>query len=194
MPGVQLPTPGPTATVTRLQNKVPQVLAVFWITKALTTAFGESTSDFLVHAISPVPAVLLGFVAFCIALAVQLRAARYDAARYWFPVGWSACSGPWPRTCCTQVSGSRTGLGRVLRVVLAAVFVGWYRVEGTLSVHSIVTTRRELFYWAAVVATSRSALRRATSPRTPWARAISRPRCSSRRSSPCPHSGTGSAG
>ena len=56
--------------------KVPQVLAIFWVTKALTTALGESTSDFLVHAMPPVAAVLLGFVAFCIALTVQLRYRR----------------------------------------------------------------------------------------------------------------------
>ena len=67
-------------------SKVPQVAAIFWITKALTTAMGESTSDFLVHAMNPVAAVLLGFVAFCVALVVQLRTPRYSAARYWFAV------------------------------------------------------------------------------------------------------------
>jgi hypothetical protein len=50
--------------VSRL-SKVPEVTVFFWIVKALTTALGESTSDYLVHAMTPVVAVLIGFVAFC---------------------------------------------------------------------------------------------------------------------------------
>ena len=42
---------------------------------------------------------------------------------------------------------------RVLRIMLAVVFVTWYRSEGTLSIHSVDAGRRELFYWAAVLAT-----------------------------------------
>ncbi len=106
------------------------------------------------HAISPVPAVLLGFVAFCIALAGQLRAARYGAARYWFAVAMVGVFGTMAADVLHAGFGVPYPVSAVLFVVvLAAVFVGWYRVEGTLSVHSIVTTRRELFYWAAVVAT-----------------------------------------
>ena len=63
--------------------KVPEVTAFFWIVTALTTAFGESASDFRVHALPPIGAVLLGFVAFCAAPAVQLRTSRYRAWPYW---------------------------------------------------------------------------------------------------------------
>jgi uncharacterized membrane-anchored protein len=151
---VRIATSTTTGTATASLNKVPQVLAVFWITKALTTAFGESTSDFLVHAIAPVPAVLLGFVAFCVALVVQLRAARYSAACYWFAVAMVGVFGTMAADVLHVGFGVPYPVSAVLFVIaLAAVFVGWYRVEGTLSVHSIVTTRRELFYWAAVVAT-----------------------------------------
>jgi uncharacterized membrane-anchored protein len=134
--------------------KVPQVLAIFWVTKALTTALGESTSDFLVHAMPPVAAVLLGFVAFCIALTVQLRARRYSAARYWFSVAMVGVFG----TMAADVLHVGFGVpypvsATLFAVALVAVFVGWYRLEGTLSVHSIDTPRRELFYWAAVVVT-----------------------------------------
>src|SRR5690242_3951118 len=67
-------------------SKVPRIVALFWATKALTTAFGESTSDWMVHRIAPVAAVLIGFVGFCVALTLQLRADRYSAWRYWFAV------------------------------------------------------------------------------------------------------------
>lgn len=135
-------------------SRVPAVIALFWITKALTTAFGESTSDWLVHVINPVAAVLLGFVAFCVALAVQLRAGRYSPWRYWFAVAMVGVFG----TMCADVL--HVGLdvpyslsAALFVAALAAVFIGWYAVEGTLSVHTITTTRRELFYWAAVVTT-----------------------------------------
>ena len=69
-----------------LASKVPAITAFFWIAKALTTAMGESASDYLVHRMSPVPAVLTGFLGFCIALAIQFRARRYIAWAYWFAV------------------------------------------------------------------------------------------------------------
>jgi uncharacterized membrane-anchored protein len=135
-------------------SKVPRVAAIFWLTKALTTAMGESTSDYLVHALAPVVAVLLGFVAFCVALAVQLRAPRYAAARYWFAVAMVGVFGTMAADVLHVGFGVPYPVSAVLFVVvLAAVFLGWHRLEGTLSVHSIVTRRRELFYWAAVVAT-----------------------------------------
>jgi uncharacterized membrane-anchored protein len=141
-------------TRTQVLNKVPRVAAIFWITKALTTALGESTSDFLVHAMSPVIAVLLGFVAFCVALVLQLRAPRYAAARYWFAVAMVGVFGTMAADVLHVGFGVPYPVSAALFVlVLAGVFVAWRRVEGTLSVHSIVTMRRELFYWAAVVAT-----------------------------------------
>jgi uncharacterized membrane-anchored protein len=134
--------------------KVPQVLAIFWITKALTTALGESTSDYLVHAMPPAAAVLLGFVAFCGALAVQLRAPGYSAVRYWLAVAMVGVFGTMAADVLHVGFAVPYPVSAVLfLVVLAAVFVGWQRTEGTLSVHSVVTRRRELFYWAAVVAT-----------------------------------------
>ena len=151
---------GPTTLTTGEQvrslgpNKVPRVAVVFWITKALTTAMGESTSDFLVHALSPVVAVLLGFVAFCVALIVQLRAPRYAAARYWFAVAMVGVFGTMAADVLHVGFGVPYPASAALFVlVLAGVFMTWHRTEGTLSVHSIVTRRRELFYWAAVVAT-----------------------------------------
>jgi uncharacterized membrane-anchored protein len=157
---VTSPSFGPTTITTGKQaralglSKVPRVAAIFWITKALTTAMGESTSDFLVHAMSPVAAVLLGFVAFCVALVVQLRSPDYTAVRYWFAVSMVGVFGTMAADVLHVGFGVPYPVSAVLFViVLGAVFVTWHRVEGTLSVHTIVTLRRELFYWAAVVAT-----------------------------------------
>jgi uncharacterized membrane-anchored protein len=135
-------------------SKVPRIVALFWVTKALTTAFGESTSDWMVHHIAPVVAVLIGFVGFCAALALQLRADRYSAWRYWFAVAMVGVFGTMAADVLHVGFHVPYAASAVLfAIVLAAVFAGWYRSEGTLSIHSIVTPRRELFYWAAVVST-----------------------------------------
>jgi uncharacterized membrane-anchored protein len=135
-------------------SKVPEAVVAFWLTKALSTALGESVSDWLVHAISPVPAVLLGFVGFVVALLAQLRATAYRPWRYWSAVAMVGVFG----TMAADVLHVGFKVPYVVStalfvVVLAAVFGLWYRTEHTLSIHTIVTLRRELFYWAAVVAT-----------------------------------------
>lgn len=134
--------------------RVPRITAYFWVIKGLSTAMGEVTSDYLVHAMSPVLAVLLGFVGFWGALVVQLRQRRYVAWSYWLAVVMVGIFG----TMAADVL--HVGLGVPYTVSsglyaagLAAVFLTWRRVEGTLSIHRIDTLRRELFYWAAVAAT-----------------------------------------
>ena len=135
--------------------RVPAIIGVlFWIIKALSTAMGESTSDYLVHELGPVPAVLLGFVVFSGALALQFSRRRYLAVTYWLAVVMVGVFG----TMGADVLHVGLGVPYAASVplcgaALAVVFVAWQRVEGTLSIHSIDTTRREAFYWAAVVAT-----------------------------------------
>ena len=134
--------------------RVPEITAFFWVIKGLSTALGESASDFLVTALGPIPAVLLGFVCFVGSLVLQFAMRRYVAAAYWLAVCMVGVFGtmaadvlhvgfhvPYP------VSTVLYGIG------LVAVFVTWQRVERTLSIHSVDTPRREAFYWAAVVAT-----------------------------------------
>ena len=135
-------------------SKVPEVTAFFWIVKALTTAMGESTSDFLVHTLVPEIAVVLGGIAFAIALYVQFGKDRYVAWTYWLAVAMVGVFG----TMAADVLHVGLGVPYIAStifyaVVLAVVFRTWYRTEGTLSIHSITTPRRELFYWAAVLAT-----------------------------------------
>jgi uncharacterized membrane-anchored protein len=135
-------------------SKVPEITALFWVTKALTTAFGESTSDYSVHAIAPAVAVVLGFLAFCVAIYLQFRTNRYRVWAYWLAVSMVGVFGTMAADVLHVGIGVPYAVSTVLfAVVLAAVFVAWHRVEGTLSIHSIRTPRRETFYWAAVVAT-----------------------------------------
>jgi len=134
--------------------RVPMVGAAFWIVKGLSTALGESTSDYLVHAIAPEAAVLLGFVAFVGALALQLRAGRYVAWTYWLAVVMVGIFGTMAADVVhVALHVPYTGSTILYALTLAAVFFVWYRVEGTLSIHEINTPRRELFYWATVAAT-----------------------------------------
>jgi uncharacterized membrane-anchored protein len=134
--------------------RVPQITAIFWIIKGMSTAMGESTSDYLVTALSPVVAVLLGFVAFAIAMAIQFTRMRYVPWAYWLAVVMVGVFG----TMVADVLHVGLGVPYVISapffaLVLAVVFIVWRRVEATLSIHSVDTTRREVFYWLAVVAT-----------------------------------------
>src|ERR1700686_609205 len=67
-------------------SKVPEITALFWITKLLTTAMGESTSDYLVKRINPVVAVAFGAVVLLGALILQFRTTRYVPWTYWLTV------------------------------------------------------------------------------------------------------------
>jgi uncharacterized membrane-anchored protein len=135
-------------------TKVPEVTAYFWITKVLTTGMGEATSDYLVHRFNPEIAVVTGFTAFVAAMVLQFSVRRYHSWVYWLAVVMVAVFG----TMAADVL--HVGLGvpyavstAFYAVVLAVIFVLWYRSEGTLSIHSIYTRRREVFYWATVLAT-----------------------------------------
>src|ERR1019366_10321117 len=114
----------------RTLNKVPEITALFWITKLLTTAMGESTSDFLVKQIDPVVAVGLGTIVLIGALVLQFRANRYVPWTYWLTVLLVAIVG----TMAADVLHIQfhvpyavsTGL---FALVLAVVFVAWHRTE-----------------------------------------------------------------
>jgi uncharacterized membrane-anchored protein len=135
-------------------SKVPLITAYFWIIKLLSTAMGEATSDYMVRTIDPVIAVLLGFAGFMVAMVLQFRAKAYNAWIYWLAVVMVAVFG----TQAADVLHIKFGVPYVASttfyaIVLVVIFTLWYRTEGTLSIHSIRTTRRELFYWATVLAT-----------------------------------------
>jgi uncharacterized membrane-anchored protein len=138
----------------RILRKVPELTIYFWIVKVLTTGMGEATSDYLVHRINPYAAVAIGAVAFVVALAVQLILSRYVAPIYWLAVVMVAVFG----TMAADVLHVGLGVPYVISsafyaVALAVIFLTWHATEKTLSIHSIYSRRRELFYWATVLAT-----------------------------------------
>jgi uncharacterized membrane-anchored protein len=136
-------------------SKVPEKITVyFWIIKILTTGMGEAFADFLAFRYGPVLTGAAGTVVFIAGLVLQFRTRRYQVWIYWFAVVMVAVWG-------TMVAD---GLHIELHVpysvsttffaiCLAVIFVAWYAVERTLSIHSITTPRREMFYWATVLAT-----------------------------------------
>jgi uncharacterized membrane-anchored protein len=145
----------PGSTSRRVVTKVPMIIAFFWLTKVATTAMGESTSDALnglpTGPALAVPLMLIGLVW---ALRRQFRRDHYDAWTYWTVVVMVAVFGTSAADALHVVLGvPYLAVTIVYALVLAAVFLAWYRSEGTLSIHSINTKRREAFYWATVFAT-----------------------------------------
>jgi uncharacterized membrane-anchored protein len=146
--GVSVPAP-------YAASKVPyRITAFFWIIKILTTAMGEALADFLAFRYNPVFAGVVGTVIFVIAMVLQFRARRYQVWVYWFAVAMVAVWGT------LAADGLHIKLGvpyavssAFFAICLIVVFVAWYATERTLSIHSITTPRRELFYWATVLVT-----------------------------------------
>lgn len=142
--------------VIRMLNKVPEVTLAFWVIKVMSTTVGETGADYLaVHvglgrAITD--AIMLTLLV--VSLLVQLQARQYVPWRYWLTVVLVSVVG-------TQITDFLTdGLDvslylstTVFAIALAVTFAIWYAVERTLSIHTIFTTRRELFYWAAILLT-----------------------------------------
>ncbi|MGP0031136.1 MAG: hypothetical protein ACLPVF_11595 [Acidimicrobiales bacterium] len=132
----------------------PTITALFWFTKLVSTAMGEAVSDSLVKQLHPDPAVALGFVLFAAALGLQFWVRRYIVWVYWLAVAAVAVFG----TMAADVLHIQFGIPypvttAFFALVLAAVFIVWNTVEKTLSIHSVNTPRRELFYWLTVSAT-----------------------------------------
>lgn len=135
-------------------RKVPEITIFFWIVKILTTALGESTSDYLVYSINPYVAVLIGAVVFAAALALQFWWPRYNAWVYWLAVTMVAVFGTMGADVLHIVIGIPYLYTTIFFAIsLAIIFIIWYAVEKTLSIHSITTPRREMWYWLTVMAT-----------------------------------------
>lgn len=127
---------------------------MFWVTKGVSTALGEAVSDFSIRVMPPVVAVLLGFALFVVVLVLQLTRHRYVPGFYWLAVAMVGVFGTMAADVVHVVLGLPYAVSATAyALALALVFLVWWRVERTLSVHAITTTRRELFYWAAVVGT-----------------------------------------
>jgi uncharacterized membrane-anchored protein len=135
-------------------SKVPQVTALFWVIKVLTTGIGETASDFLTHRVDPPVAVGSVGLVFAASLVLQISVGRYNTWVYWFAVVMVSVFG----TMAADVLHVGFGIPYAVSTlfyaaVLTIVFVVWQATERTLSIHSIRTRRRELFYWATVLVT-----------------------------------------
>lgn len=149
-----LPRSQPIHLARRAMRKVPEVTIYFWIIKLLSTAMGESTSDYLVYHINPYIAVAVGCIGLIASLVLQLVVRRYVAWIYWLAVVMVAVFGTMAADVLHVVLGVPYLVSTVcFAIALAVIFVVWDGSEKTLSIHSINTPRRELFYWATVIAT-----------------------------------------
>jgi uncharacterized membrane-anchored protein len=137
-------------------NKVPEVTAYFWIIKILCTTVGESFADYINETLGfGLTNTTLVFSAALIAvLVVQFRKRGYEPGVYWLAVVLISVVGTLLTDNLTDSQGVALGVSTaVFAVLLAVVFAVWYAKERTLSIHSIVTTPREAFYWLAVLVT-----------------------------------------
>lgn len=138
----------------KMLRKVPEITLMFWVIKLLTTAMGEATSDYLVVHINSYLAVILSGVLFAVAIIIQLFAKKYIPAVYWFAVVMVAVFGTMAADVMHIVFLIPYWASSTLyAVILVIVFIVWYMTEHDLSIHSINTPRRELFYWSTVTAT-----------------------------------------
>ena len=148
--------PAPQSRGRKMLNKVPEITLYFWIIKVLCTTVGETAADFLNTnlglGLSGTSYIMTGVL--IVALVLQFATTRYRPGIYWLAVVLISVVG-------TLISDNLVdGYGISLQtttiafgIALAITFAVWYASEGTLSIHTIYTTRREAFYWAAVLFT-----------------------------------------
>lgn len=140
----------------RMLNKVPEVTVYFWIIKVLCTTVGESFADYINETLGfgLGNTTLVFTIALAAALVVQFRLRAYRPAAYWLVVVLVSVVGTLLTDNLTDSQGVALGTSTaVFAVLLAVVFAVWYAREKTLSIHSIVTTPRESFYWLVVLVT-----------------------------------------
>jgi uncharacterized membrane-anchored protein len=149
-------TESPARSARTLLNKVPEVTLFFWVIKILATTVGETAADFLAGSIGlglgGTTAVMV--VLFVIVLAAQFRTPRYVPGVYWLTVVLISVVGTLITDILTDVLGVPLWASTaVFTVALASTFGLWWARERTLSIHTIVTGRREAFYWLAILFT-----------------------------------------
>jgi uncharacterized membrane-anchored protein len=152
VPITELKQERPLTSLRQAAVRVPAVTVTFWITMGLTAGMAESGSDSLVHRLAPVAAVVISGIALLAALVLQFAAGRYVPWIYWLALALVGLFG------AVAANAVQVGLGVPPRVsaaflacLLAILFAFWRATETTVSIHSIYTTRREVFYWAVVM-------------------------------------------
>lgn len=137
-------------------NRVPEVTAGFWLIKLLAVTMGETAADYLAVnlglGLTATSAIMVMVLAG--ALVLQFAQKRYVPFAYWLAVVLISVVGTLVSDNLVDNLGvalTTTTIG--FTVLLAITFIAWYAAEGTLSIHTIFTTRREIFYWCAILFT-----------------------------------------
>ena len=140
----------------RMLNKVPEVTVYFWIIKILCTTVGESFADYINETLGVglTNTTLIFSAALVVAMVWQFRLRRYVPAVYWTTVVLISVVGTLLTDNLTDGHNVPLWISTtVFSALLVVVFSVWYARERTLSIHSIVTTPRESFYWLTVLVT-----------------------------------------
>lgn len=137
-------------------NKVPEVTLVFWLVKIMSTTVGETCADFLAVEIgwgTAITSAVMAALLFC-SLTIQITARRYIPWIYWLTVVLLSIVGTQITDILTDDFGVSLYVSTaIFSTALAGIFLIWQRSENTLSVSTITTRRRELFYWSAILCT-----------------------------------------
>ncbi len=136
--------------------KVPQVTAFFWVIKVLATTVGETFADYLNDSLgfglTKTTYVITALLV--VMLAVQFRARTYIPWVYWLVVILISVAGTLVTDNLTDNFGvALTTTTMIFSICLTVTFIAWHKSEGTLSIHSVITTRREAFYWLTILFT-----------------------------------------
>lgn len=144
------------AAAPRLYNRVPKVTLDFWLIKLLAVTMGETAADYIAvnMGLGLTATTLIMSGVLVVALVLQFRQKRYVPWAYWLAVVLVSVVG----TLITDNMVDNFGIQLTtstafFTIVLIATFIVWYRTEGTLSIHKVFTTRREIFYWLAILFT-----------------------------------------
>jgi uncharacterized membrane-anchored protein len=136
--------------------KVPEVTVYFWLIKVLSTTVGETFADWLWNhvGLGEQNTFFVMLIPFVVALVAQFVVKRYVAPLYWITVVLISVVG----TLLTDNMVDNWGISQLSSMIafslaLAASFVMWRRVEGTLSIHTVDNFRREAFYWTTILFT-----------------------------------------
>lgn len=149
-------SPAPERSARQLLSRVPEITLWFWIIKVLCTTVGESFADYINMALGVglvLTAVIFSIVT-AVVLTAQMRLSRYVPGAYWTTVVVMSITGTLYTDILTDLAGIPLWVSAaVFSTALGLVFVLWFAKEHNLSIHSIVSVRREGFYWLAVLVT-----------------------------------------
>lgn len=137
-------------------SKVPEITVWFWVIKILCTTVGESFADYInmTLGVGLIPTAVIFTVVLAAVLAWQLRLKRYQPFPYWLTVVVLSVTGTLYTDILTDSLGVPLAISTtVFAAILVLVFGVWFLRERTLSIHSITTLPRELFYWLAILVT-----------------------------------------